>query len=402
MGWSDSSGTSEASDGVRRIGRFTIEETLGRGGMGKVYLCRTPAGLRLAVKVIRKDLADDHDIRVRFNREVDALLGVRSPYTLPVYAAETVRPPLWLAARYVEGPTLDAHVRARGPLPGRRVAELGAMLAEALSDVHAHGVIHRDLKPTNIILEGGEPRLIDFGIARSAGVTRGLTIPGSPLGTHGYMPREQLQGDEPTPAVDVFALGAVLVFAATGHPPFGHGLPASLRIHQGEPPRLTGVPRPLVGVIAACLSAAPAERPAPEEIMAALRDGLREHSPAPAARDHGPGPGAGLEAGPGSGPDGPDSGRGHAGSPDGSSSRGGSSGRGSSDGGSSGGGSSGRTPAGSRRARTVPVPDPPHHCHVPVPPADGEGCALRPVAARLLASGLSRPLIRKAVLQHAR
>ncbi|GAA3390465.1 serine/threonine-protein kinase [Streptomyces roseoviridis] len=364
MGWPDASGTSRAPDGVRRIGRFTIEETLGRGGMGKVYLCRTPAGLRLAVKVIRKDLADDHDIRVRFNREVDALLGVRSPYTLPVYAAETVRPPLWLAARYVEGPTLDAHVRARGPLPERRVAELGAMLAEALSDVHAHGVIHRDLKPTNIILEGGEPRLIDFGIARSAGVTRGLTIPGSPLGTHGYMPREQLQGDEPTPAVDVFALGAVLVFAATGHPPYGHGLPASLRIHQGEPPRLTGVPPSLVDVVAACLSAAPADRPAPEAIMAALHEVAREDSPAPPAPRDAPAPPV-LSATPGS-PATP--------------------------------AAPGRDP----RARTLPVSDPPHHCHVPVPPAAGEGCALRPVAARLLASGMSRPLIRKAVLQHAR
>ncbi|MFD0369295.1 serine/threonine-protein kinase [Streptomyces sp. NPDC127114] len=329
-------------DGAHRIGRFTVERTLGNGGMGKVYLCRTPAGLRLAVKVISTELSHSHTGRVRFHREVEALRDVRSPYTLPLYDAQTATPPFWLASRYVEGPTLDEHVRKRGPLGERRVAELGAMLAEALAGVHAHGLIHRDLKPSNIILEDGEPRIIDFGIVRSDSATKGLTDPQSPPGTHGFVPAESLRGGEPTPAVDVFALGVVLAFAATGLLPFGHGLPATLRIYQGVPPRLTGVPPALASVIRACLSPAPAERPLPERLMADLGALLK---PPPAA---------------------------------------------------------GRPPARPPRQPTVPVADPPHHCHVPEPPAAGEGCALRPVAARLLASGLTRPLIRKAVLQHAR
>ncbi|MEV6330989.1 serine/threonine-protein kinase [Streptomyces sp. NPDC051909] len=325
-------------DGTRRIGRFTVERTLGNGGMGKVYLCRTPAGLRLAVKVISTELAHSRAGRIRFHREVEALRDVRSPYTLPLYDAQTLTPPYWLASRYVEGPTLDQHVRKRGPLPERRVAELGAMLAEALAGVHAHGLIHRDLKPSNIILEDGEPRLIDFGIVRSDSWTRGLTDPLSPPGTNGFIPAESLRGGEPTPAVDVFALGVVLVFAATGLLPFGHGLPATLRIYQGVPPRLAGVPTALAGIVRSCLSPAPADRPGPEQLMAEL--------------------GALMKPPPGAGPPAP------------------------------------KPP----RQRTVPVADPPHHCHAPVPPAAGGGCALRPVAARLLAAGLTRPLIRKAVL----
>ncbi|MEU8620986.1 serine/threonine-protein kinase [Streptomyces sp. NPDC048623] len=328
-------------DGMRRIGRFTVERTLGNGGMGKVYLCRTPAGLRLAVKVISSELADSRTGRIRFHREVEALRDVRSPYTLPLYDAQTRTPPYWLASRYVEGPTLDQHVRKRGPLPERRVAELGAMLAEALAGVHAHGLIHRDLKPSNIILEDGEPRLIDFGIVRSESWTRGLTDPLSPPGTSGFIPPESLRGNEPTPAVDVFALGAVLVFAATGLLPFGQGLPALVRIYEGDPPRLTGVPTALADIVRSCLSPAPADRPDPERLMAEL--------------------GALLKASPGAG----------------------------------------RPSPGPERQPTVPVADPPHHCHVPVRPAAGGGCALRPVAARLLATGLSRPLIRKAVENHA-
>ncbi|MCZ0981420.1 protein kinase [Streptomyces diastatochromogenes] len=256
-------------DRTDRIGNFTVVRTLGNGGMGKVYLCRTPAGQRLAVKVIRRELADFDEIRQRFAREVKALLDVHSPYTVPVYAAETLRPPLWLATRYVAGPTLQARVSGEGPLPEPQVAALGCMLAEALSEVHARGVIHRDVKPSNIILEGGEPRLIDFGIARTA-AAKGLTLPGTPLGTHGYMAPEQLLGREPTPAVDVFALGAVLAYAATGQPAFGTGEPASRRILEGRPPYLTGVSTPLAGLITACLATAAADRPMPHLLMAAL------------------------------------------------------------------------------------------------------------------------------------
>ncbi|MDV9191279.1 serine/threonine-protein kinase [Streptomyces sp. SR27] len=329
-------------DGTDRIGNFTVVRTLGNGGMGKVYLCRTPAGQRLAVKVIRRELADLHEIRQRFAREVDALLDVHSPYTVPVYAAETVRPPLWLATRYVAGPTLEARVTGDGPLPEQQVAALGCMLAEALSEVHARGVIHRDVKPSNIILESGEPRLIDFGIARTTAAAKGLTLPGTVLGTHGYMAPEQVLGREPTPAVDVFALGAVLAYAATGRPAFGTGLPASIKVLEGASPELTGVSTPLAGLITACLATAAVDRPLPGVLMTAL-SGL-------------------LGTGPGTEPGGAEGGR----------------------------------------ERTEPVPDPPHRCHVPARGGASDPCALRPIASRLLASGLSQDLVRKAVLHHAR
>ncbi|MFC9389563.1 serine/threonine protein kinase [Streptomyces venezuelae] len=329
-------------DGTDRIGPFDVVRVLGDGGMGKVYLCRTRAGQRVAVKVIRRELADIHEIRARFNREVHALRDVHSPYTVPVYAAETITPPLWLATRYVAGPTLEARVVEQGPLTERQVAELGAMLAEALAEVHARGVIHRDVKPANIILESGEPRLIDFGIARTTKGTRGLTLPGTILGTHGYMAPEQLMGQEPTAAVDVFALGAVLAYAATGRPPFGTGQPASIRILQGAPPRLTGVPGALGALIAACLAPGRNDRPLPSQVLSVLGALL---APEPSADD---------------------------------------------------------TDATVPRQRTVPVPDPPHRCHVPAKPGAGDPCALRPFAARLLDTGLTRSLLRKAVLHDAR
>ncbi|MFH9724382.1 serine/threonine-protein kinase [Streptomyces sp. NPDC017254] len=340
--------------GGDRIGPFDVVRVLGNGGMGKVYLCRTRAGQQVAVKVIRGELAGIHEIRERFAREVNALRDVHSPYTVPVYSAETVTPPLWLATRYLAGPTLDARVVAEGPLSGRQVAELGAMLAEALSEVHARGVIHRDVKPSNIILEGGEPRLIDFGIARTAAGTKGLTLPGTALGTHGYMAPEQFLGREPSPSVDMFAFGAVLAYAATGRPPFGTGQPASVRIFQGRPPRLGGVPAPLAEVITACLAIAPTDRPLPSQVLAVL-GGLLGGEPA-------------------------------------------SAGSSSASAGSSSAFSSSAAASELPRQRTVPVPDPPHRCHVPAAPGAGDPCALRPFATRLLHAGLTLSLVRKAVL----
>ncbi|MFH8581021.1 serine/threonine-protein kinase [Streptomyces zaomyceticus] len=336
-------------DRVDRIGPFDVVRVLGNGGMGKVYLCRTRAGQQVAVKVIRGELAGIHEIRERFAREVNALRDVHSPYTVPVYSAETLTPPLWLATRYLAGPTLDVRVVTSGPLSGRQVAELGAMLAEALAEVHARGVIHRDVKPSNIILEGGEPRLIDFGIARTAAGTKGLTLPGTALGTHGYMAPEQLLGREPSPAVDIFALGAVLAYAATGRPPFGTGQPASVRILRGTSPRLGGVPAPLAELITACLATAPTDRPLPSQLLAAL--------------------GAQL-------------------------------GSASASGASASGDSAAERPRQPRQP-TVPVAAPPHRCHVPAASGAGDPCALRPFAARLLDAGLTRSLVRKAVLHDA-
>ncbi|EMF54081.1 MULTISPECIES: serine/threonine-protein kinase [Streptomyces] len=327
--------------GTARVGRYTVVGRLGSGGMGTVYLCRTPAGQRLAVKVIREDLAEQSEIRLRFAREVAALREVNCPYTVPVYDAETGTPPLWLATRYVDGPTLAVRVHERGPLSTGLVQRFGLMLAEALVTVHERGVIHRDLKPGNIVLEGDEPRLIDFGIARSAAAAGGLTAPGTVLGTSGYMAPEQLTGHGPTPAVDIFALGAVLTFAATGRPPYGTGREADRRILGAARPDLGGMPAALAPLITACLSYAPLARPTPLEVMA----GLAALADTPTRPQRAP----------------------------------------SRDG---------------RRSR--PVPGPPHRCHVPGPPEPGGGCALRPAAVRLLDAGLTQALIRKALAHHDR
>ncbi|WP_077801855.1 serine/threonine-protein kinase [Streptomyces sp. JHA26] len=320
------------------IGAFTVIDTLGSGGMGTVYLCRTPAGQRLAVKVVREDLTGHSEIRQRFAREVAALREVHSPYTVPVYAAETDVPPLWLATRYVEGPTLAARVRDTGPLSAEPVARLGLMLAEALATVHARGVIHRDVKPGNIIMEGDEPRLIDFGIARSIVDVGGLTAPGTIIGTSGYMAPEQLAGGRPSPAVDVFALGAVLTFAATGRPPFGTGSDANRRIRRAEPPRLDGVPAGLKDLIGACLAREPGARPGPRDLLTTLATLLKT-----AQEPTRPG-GAAERAG--------------------------------------------------RGEPTEPEMRSAHRCRTPAP---GGACALRPAAAGLLDAGLTPALIRKAL-----
>jgi eukaryotic-like serine/threonine-protein kinase len=331
------------SGGTARVGPYTVVGRLGGGGMGTVYLCRTRGGQRLAVKVIREDLAGHSEIRLRFEREVAALREVNCPYTVPVYDAETSTPPLWLATRFVDGPTLALRVRERGPLCAGSVRRLGLMLAEALTTVHERGVIHRDLKPSNIVLEGDEPRLIDFGIARSAVEASGFTLPGTVLGTPGYMAPEQLAGQRPTPAVDIFALGAVLTYAATGRAPFGTGREANRRILSASRPDLDGVPEALAGLITACLSHARLARPTPHGIMAALGGPADTATPPrrPPSR-------------------------------------------------------AGRLP------RTVPVPAPPHQCHAPGPPDPGGGCALRPAAVRLLDAGLTQALIRKALAHHDR
>ncbi|MCL6737572.1 serine/threonine-protein kinase [Streptomyces neyagawaensis] len=329
--------------GMTRVGRYTIVGLLGGGGMGTVYLCRTPGGQRLAVKVIRADLAGQSELRLRFEREVAALREVNCPYTVPVYDAETRTAPLWLATRYVDGPTLAVRVREQGPLPAGLVRRFGLMLAEALTTVHERGVIHRDLKPSNIVLEGDEPRLIDFGIARSAAEASGLTAPGAVLGTAGYMAPEQLTGHRPTPAVDIFALGAVLTQAATGRAPFGTGRDANRRILSATRPDLDGVPGDLARLITACLSYAPRARPTPLELMTALT----ALADAPTRPRHAPPPSVRPPHGP-------------------------------------------------------TTPRPPHRCRVPGPPEPGGGCALRPAAVRLLEAGLTQELIRKALAHHDR
>lgn len=235
--------------------------------MGQVYLGRSPGGRQLAIKVIREDFAESPEALARFRREVATVRAVRSAFTANLIDASLDAPPYWLATEYVPGPTLIEAIRERGPVPAATCFRLFAALAEALADVHAHGVMHRDLKPHNIILSAVGPKLIDFGIARGAEQTA-LTQAGTAPGTPGYTAPEIITRNDVTAAADVFALGATIAAAATGRPPYGEGSLESVtyRVVHGEIDA-AGVEPELAALIRACVAADPAERPDPARII---------------------------------------------------------------------------------------------------------------------------------------
>ncbi|WP_308013221.1 serine/threonine-protein kinase [Streptomyces griseocarneus] len=250
----------------RRVGRYRIVGRLGAGGMGWVYLGRSPGGRAMAVKVVRPELAADEAFRQRFAREVDAARAVGGAFTAPVVDADTQGDPPWLATVYVPGPSLAEAVRTGGPLPEEQVWELGAGLVEALQAIHGAHVVHRDLKPSNILLAEDGPRVIDFGISLVDG-RHGLTLPGVVMGTPPFMSPEQVRGARVGPASDVFSLGGVLVFAATGRAPFGPEEGLFYRIAHEEP-RLDAVPAGLRSLIAWCMAKSPGDRPGTDALLA--------------------------------------------------------------------------------------------------------------------------------------
>ncbi|MEE4419666.1 bifunctional serine/threonine-protein kinase/transporter substrate-binding domain-containing protein [Streptomyces bugieae] len=257
-------------DDPRQIGPFRIVGLLGGGGMGRVYLGRAADGRTVAVKTARSELADDRGFRTRFAREVAAARRVGGPFVAPVVDAAPHDDVPWMATDYVPGVSLTDAVHDCGALPERAVRLLTAGLLQALSAVHAHGLVHRDLKPSNILLTAEGPRVIDFGIAYSAADTA-LTTTGTALGTPGFMAPEQLvmTGPNVTGAADVFALGGVIVFAATGGGPYGSAEPQILMYRTvHEEPRLDGLPDGLSEVAAACLAKEPERRPALPALMA--------------------------------------------------------------------------------------------------------------------------------------
>ncbi|MFF8377286.1 RodZ domain-containing protein [Streptomyces sp. NPDC015661] len=257
------------ADLPRRIGVYDVERELGAGGMGTVYLARSPGGRAVAVKVARPELASDPHFRRRFRAEVEAARRVGGFHTAPVVDADPDAKVPWLATAYVPGPTLAELIEREGPMDDGRLRALGAALAEALQAVHACGLVHRDLKPGNIIMAEDGPRVLDFGIARAVESTR-LTATGAAFGTPGYLAPEQAQGEEVGGAADVFALGAVLVAAAGGRA-FGTGTPMGLMYRSvHEPADLSALPGELRELVAACLSKDPAARPTPEALLTAL------------------------------------------------------------------------------------------------------------------------------------
>ncbi|GAA2905505.1 serine/threonine-protein kinase [Streptomyces mexicanus] len=250
-----------------QIGAYTLLARLGAGGMGQVYLGRSPGGRLVALKVIREEITGHPTALVRFRREVETVRAVRSAYTANLIDASLDAAPYWLATEYVEGPTLSKAVADRGPLPAPTCRGLFAALAEGLAAVHAQGVTHRDLKPHNVILASQGPQLIDFGIARGLEQTA-LTEAGAVAGTPGFTAPEVLMRNEVGPAADVFALGATLAYAATGRPPFGVGEPATVSYRAvHEPIDVAGVDPALAAVIEACVAKDPAARPGLPEVI---------------------------------------------------------------------------------------------------------------------------------------
>jgi outer membrane protein assembly factor BamB len=239
------------------------------GGMGKVYLATGERGL-LAVKVVHPGLAHDDTFRSRFRHEIANGRKVGEPWALAVVDADADAPSPWLATAYVPGPSLDRAVAATGPLPEPTVRLLAAALAESLAHIHGVGLVHRDVKPSNVLLGPERPYLIDLGIARAAEGTQ-LTATGAIIGTPAFMSPEQAEGDEAGAASDVFSLGSVLVFAATGRGPFGEGSSfAIMRRISDDPPDLGGTAEPVRSIAEACLAKRPSDRPSAAEVVGLL------------------------------------------------------------------------------------------------------------------------------------
>ncbi|WP_146057086.1 serine/threonine-protein kinase, partial [Streptomyces sp. SM14] len=258
----------------RRIGSYRLLGRLGSGGMGRVYLGRSAGGRTVAVKVVHPHFAVDDQFRGRFAREVAAARRVGGDWTAPVLDADPDAEVPWVATGYVAGPDLQRVVEELGPLPAGTTRVLATGLAEALAAVHALGLVHRDVKPSNVLLTLDGPRLIDFGIARATDAGSALTETGAFVGSPGYMAPEQLLTGETGPAADVFALGSVIAFAAAGSAPFEGDSAAQLLYRVAhEEPDLARVPAGLRPLAARCLAKNPADRPAPAELAAELSDG---------------------------------------------------------------------------------------------------------------------------------
>ncbi|MGW7608244.1 protein kinase domain-containing protein [Streptomyces sp. NPDC054766] len=253
------------------VGPYRLLGRLGSGGMGRVYLGRSAGGRTVAVKIVHPHFALDEEFRARFRREVEAARRVGGAWTAPVLDADPEAPVPWVATAYAAGPSLTGAVADGGPLPVHSARVLGAGLAEALTAVHALGLVHRDVKPSNVLLTLDGPLLIDFGIARATDGTASLTSTGVSVGSPGYMAPEQILGKGVTGAADVFSLGAVIAYAATGQPPFPGDSSASLLykvVH--EEPRLDSLEGELRELVAACLAKSPAARPTPDEVAVRL------------------------------------------------------------------------------------------------------------------------------------
>ncbi|MFE0379754.1 protein kinase [Streptomyces inhibens] len=281
----------------RVVGTFRLHRRLGAGGMGVVYLGSDKRGQRVALKVIRPDLAEDQEFRSRFAREVSAARRIRGGCTARLVAADLDADRPWFATQYVPGPSLHDKVNEEGPLSPAQVASVGAALSEGLLAVHDAGVVHRDLKPSNILLSPKGPRIIDFGIAWATGAST-LTHVGTAVGSPGFLAPEQVRGAAVTPATDIFALGATLAYACTADSPFGQGS-SEVMLYRvvHEEAQLAGVPDALAPLLASCLAKDPADRPSTLSLSLRLKEiAAREaHGLSGGPLENGSGAGAGWE-----------------------------------------------------------------------------------------------------------
>ena len=264
------------SEDPHRVGAYWLLGRLGSGGMGQVFLGRSPGGRLVAVKVVRAELAEQAEFRSRFAREVAAARQVSGLFTASVVDADVGAPTPWLATAYVAGPSLADTIASHGPLPASSVLALAAGLAEGLGAIHAAGIVHRDLKPANVLLSEDGPRIIDFGIARAAEATM-LTGTGVVFGSAAFMSPEQARGNRVGPPSDVFSLGAVLAFAATGQGPFGSGSGPTLMYRVVfAPPDISGLPAGVRPLVERCLAKDPGQRPTAQQFLAELNTGRPE------------------------------------------------------------------------------------------------------------------------------
>ena len=270
----------------RSLGPYRLQDRLGEGGMGVVHLARDPEGRPVAVKVLHPLGREGVNARRRLAREVETMRRVRSPYVAEVLDADVTGEFPYIVTRFVAGPTLEEMVRTRGPLSGLGLRRLAHGMAEALTAIHAAGVVHRDLKPGNVMLTDDRPIVIDFGIAQAGDATR-LTQTGLVMGTPGYLAPEVIEGEPSSPASDVHSWGSTMAFAATGHLPFGGGSYETIfyRIISGRAD-LTGVPAPLVPLISAALARDPSHRPSASWLSAqAIALDMSAPGPPPAVYD---------------------------------------------------------------------------------------------------------------------
>ncbi|MEU6668555.1 serine/threonine-protein kinase [Streptomyces sp. NPDC046727] len=253
-------------------GHYRLESCLGSGGMGVVHLARSTSGMKLAVKVVHAEFARDPEFRGRFRQEVAAARRVSGAFTAPVVDADPEAERPWMATLFIPGPTLSEQVKRKGPMATEQLRRLMAGLAEALRDIHRVGVVHRDLKPSNVLLAEDGPKVIDFGISRPKD-SELRTETGKLIGTPPFMAPEQFRRPrEVGPAADIFALGSVMVHAATGRGPFDSDSPyvVAYQVVHDEPD-LTGVPESLAPLVRRCLAKEPEDRPTPDELMRELR-----------------------------------------------------------------------------------------------------------------------------------